>query len=377
MYQPFVFKLPNVTLDNKSITTDKDNVEMSTVKPYPLFTLGFHSFLHRTRNAMNITKNLQTKTEFYYVVNPFENKISNYEDDMVSSTKTYLKAKDEYSNDFQKLWEILFAFDIAPNNQTIQIIGNDELEECVKLFKEKTSKTASKDKFVSGKEVKTGSCDLIINNYKKKVDDYNFIEQESYQELIETLLSIMTNLSDKGNVVLQIYDTFTIPTLKLIYILQSCFDEAYIYKPFMSRHSDNEKYLILKKFKSPKNDVIKGLESAIKNQENKKYLIEIFPELVLSKDYLNTFKYINIRLINNQQIMINEIVKYIKENNYFGDKYHMFRDKQIESTKWWINSFYPPSVNLYEKNKDDLGKLFKGSQEKLNLEYQKFIETIV
>ena len=75
--------------------------------------------------------------------------------------------------------------------------------------------------------------------------------------------------------------------------------------------------------------------------------------------------------------MINEIIKYIKENNYFGDKYHIFRDKQIESSKWWISNFYPPSVNLYEKNKDELGKLFKGSQEKLNLEYQKFIELLL
>jgi hypothetical protein len=75
--------------------------------------------------------------------------------------------------------------------------------------------------------------------------------------------------------------------------------------------------------------------------------------------------------------MINDIVKYIKDNNYYGDKYHTYRDKQIESTKWWITNFYPPSVNLYEKNKDELDKLFKNSQEKLQSEYQKFVETLV
>jgi hypothetical protein len=145
----------------------------------------------------------------------------------------------------------------------------------------------------------------------------------------------------------------------------------------MSRHSDNEKYIILKNFKTPENNVIKGLENAYKNYDNKKYLIDIFPKLIISKDYLNIFKFINIKLINYQQIMINDIVKYIKENNYFGDKYHIYRDKQIESTKWWISNFYPPSVNLYEKNKDELDKLFKNSQEKLKLEYQKFVDTLV
>ena len=377
MYQPFVFKLPNIILDSKTITSDDNNIEISNIKPYPYFTLGFHSFIHRTRNAMDIIKNLQTKIEFYFVVNPFENNISNYNDDLISSTETYLKSNIKYSNEFQKLWEILFVFDITSNNQTIQIIGNNELEDCIKLFKEKTSKTNSKDKFVLDKEIKKGNYNLIINNFKKKVIDNNFFEQETYYELLETVISIINNLSDNGNTILQLYDTFTISTIKLIYILQSCFEESYIYKPYMSRHSDNEKYIVLKNFKTPENNVIKGLENAYKNYDNKKYLIDIFPKLIISKDYLNTFKFINIKLINYQQIMINDIVKYIKENNYFGDKYHIFRDKQIESSKWWISNFYPPSVNLYEKNKDEHGKLFKGSQEKLNLEYQRFIELLL
>ena len=210
MYQPFVFKLPDITLESKTITSDKNNVEMSNIRPYPLFTLGFHSFLHRTRNGMEITKNLQTKIEFYYVVNPFENKISNYEDDLISSTKTYLNTKKEYSNEFQKLWEVLFVFDITFQNQNIQIIGSDELEECIKLFKEKTSKNNSKDKFVLDKEIKKNNYNLIINNFKKKVDDENFIEQESYQELLETVILILKNLSESSHAILQLYDTFTI-----------------------------------------------------------------------------------------------------------------------------------------------------------------------
>jgi hypothetical protein len=375
MYQPFIFKLPSVTLNNKTITSDKDNIEMSYIKPYPLFTLGFHYYLHRTREGMNITKNLQTKTEFYYVVNPFENKISNYEEDIISSTKTYLKTDNNYSNEFQKIWEILFAFDITSNKQTIQIIGSNEIQDCVKLFKEKTIKNNSKDIFVSDKEVKNNSCDLIINNYKKNANDN--IEQESYQELLEIVISILKNLADKGSVILQIYDTFTIPTIKLIYILHSCFEEVYIYKPYMSRHSDNEKYLILKKFKIQKNDIIKGLENAHKNLDKKQYLIEIFPDLVLSKNYLNIFKYINIRLINIQQIMCNEIIKYIKENNYFGDKFHESKNKQIEATKWWIKMFYPPSNNMYQTNKELIDKLIKTTIEKNNQEKEKFLSTFI
>ena len=136
----------------------------------------------------------------------------------------------------------------------------------------------------------------------------------------------------------------------------------------------------MKNFKGTKNSdkIIKILESIYENYEDnkKKYVQDILPDLDIPKEWMNIFKFINIRLVNNQQIMINEIVKYIKENNYFGDKYHIFRDKQIESSNWWIKNFYPPSENVYQKNKEDLDKLYKATQEKLNLESQKFSEIL-
>jgi hypothetical protein len=33
----------------------------------------------------------------------------------------------------------------------------------------------------------------------------------------------------------------------------------------------------------------------------------------------------------------------------------MYIEKQIEATKWWTASFYPPSSNLFQKNKDANG----------------------
>ena len=156
-------------------------------------------------------------------------------------------------------------------------------------------------------------------------------------------------------------------------------NESFIYKPFISRQSNSERFLILKGFKSGKNldKMIAMLEGMLKSFDNKKYVFDIIPNIELPRDYMTFFTFVNTRLVNNQQIMINEIIKYIKENNYFGDKYHIFRDKQIESSKWWIKNFYPPSENIYEKNKEDLGKLYKVTQEKINLECQKFIESLV
>ena len=113
----------------------------------------------------------------------------------------------------------------------------------------------------------------------------------------------------------------------------------------------------------------------IKDQNAAKLYSEIapiiFPEMDLPLSYLDKFKFINIKIANPQQIMINEIVKYIKENNYFGDKYHMYIEKQIDATKWWTSNFYPPSSNLFEKNKADMVKLLNTTQEKLDMEMHK------
>ena len=118
------------------------------------------------------------------------------------------------------------------------------------------------------------------------------------------------------------------------------------------------------------------LEDILKLMNSNKYVSDILPDLIVPKEFIGVFKFINIKLVNNQQIMVNEIIKYIKENNYFGDKYHAFRDKQIESKEFWINNFYPPSVSIYEKTKKDLDTLYKTIQAKLNAECTHFIESL-
>jgi len=377
MYHPFII---NINPNKNEINNKTDNIVLSPRISYPLFALGFHSYLHRTRSAMEITENLQTKEKFYYVVNPFEPNISNYEDDITSLTKKYFNYNKDIPHEFLNIWEILFALDIINKNKIDVLILSDGISDVLDLYKDKLD--ANLNIIANEKNIKKkNSFDLIVSSQNIIVDDENFIEQHFYKELLTTIVKILKNQSDNGNSVIKIYDTMTIVSLKIINLISSFYDDTFIYKPFISRESDSEKYLILKKFKAPKNadNLIKILEDIIKliDNKNKDFTNDIFPEMVLSKEFMGIFKFINIRLINNQQIMINEIIKYIKENNYFGDKYHIFRDKQIESTKWWISTFYPPSKNLYEKNQTDISKLYKTTLDKTNLECKKFLETLI
>ena len=57
--------------------------------------------------------------------------------------------------------------------------------------------------------------------------------------------------------------------------------------------------------------------------------------------------------------MINKLVTYIKENNYYGEKYHNYRNDQIESTKNWISEYYPKDKKILTKKIKELESQLK------------------
>lgn len=392
MHQPFIFKLESgksEVLDNKP---QKEDVLLSSTINLPLNSLGFQTFLHRTKKALDITKNMQSKNEIYYVVNPFELAIPNYEDTLSNLTKHYLSIKSDNrvettSREFYKFWEMLFLFNVADQkDMTCSVMANNSevISMTVTSFRQKLGSGGKKDKInvidLSKKSAKTNdNIDLVLADSEIKVDDENFQEQESYQLLLKEIVTALSIQAKGGNFILKIFETFTLPSIKLVYLLSSFYDSTYIYKPYYSRASTSEKYLVCKGFKSEKgiDNKIKLLENAIDLMNSNKYVFDIFPSLIVPQTYLDTFKFINIKIANPQQIMINEIVKYIKENNYYGEKYHNFREKQIEATKWWVNYFYPPSDNLFQKNKMELEKIIQASKEKNKMELDKFTSVII
>ena len=285
-------------------------------------------------------------------------------------SKKYLKMED-ISIQTIILWELLFTFDIYGTN----CIVSENLENLVKIFGEKMGKNEkiklySKDKEIE--KLKSNSCDLIILLNDTIVDENNNVNN-----MINMIIRILSNQSENGTTILQIGDTFTFNTLKLIYILTSFFDDVIVYKPYTSKSYEIDKYLILSKFKSNKNIdmVVKQLEKSISPKD--KFHINLFPDLTLSNDFISIFKYINIKLVNTQQIYINDIIVFIKGNDYFGDDYHKYKSIQLAFTKWWIMTFFPPSVNLYKKNKEELDSLISSTQEKIKLETQNFLQTIM
>jgi hypothetical protein len=443
MYNPFIFKLNSGNSDIL-LKHQNDNIKTSSTINLPLSSLGFHTFIHRTKSAMSITNNLQSKTKFYYIVNPFEIEIDNYEDSLNNLTKKYLNITDDkpniLSNSFYKMWEMLFLFDLDNSKELVyaSIEGSSQsFIQAVILFREKLGNGVSNDKIFSipvnsqkGEYIEMGKqflgyyndihpglintksfkgkkqtditniknissfkteikktkqyADLITADGEFMWDENNFQEQEGYKLILGEIVCALNVQAKDGNFVIKVFESFTIPTIKLLYILSSFYEETYIYKPLFSRPIDSERYFICKKFKydwkkdtTLLNNKIKSLENSLEEMNTLSFIRDIYSELIIPQSFINKIRFINIKITTPQQIMINEIVKYIKENNYFGDKYHTFKEGQINATKWWINNFFPPSKNLLEKNKDDLKKMVEAIINKYNLEEEKFTNNLI
>lgn len=438
MYKQFIVKLDSGKSDILE-KESKDNLILSSTINIPLISLGFHSFIHRTKSAMTLTDKLQTKNKFYMIVNPYETIIQNYEDSINKLSKIYFNSKEdkpEYSsNEFYELWEILFLFNIANSKDLSSAVISDKTDNYIEslsnfrekfvtsnksliynvteeqnggatelsdveliggMKKKKTSKKSVTSASVTGgNNTKTKmnlstfnksnlNLDLIIaTTYNTDETVFLHYEQENYKYIISRMISALNNQSKGGSFILKIHESFTKPTIKLLYLLSSFYDEVNVYKPLFSRPIDSSKYIICTKFKYDNiaaiTKKIKSLETVLNeiNANQNKFVYDVYPELEVSQEYINKFKFINIRIANQEQIMINDIIVYIKGNNYFGENYHKYRNIQIESTKWWVTNFYPPSKNLYDTNREELTKSIKQNMEKYEMDANKLISVII
>ena len=432
MYKPVVYEL---IPGKDDIFNYNNDVIKSPYQNMPLFSLGFHPYIHQTKEKMEIVNNLKKKREnFYYVVNPFEHKIPNYEESLSDSTKIYFNlAKDSpkiLSRAFYKLWEILYIFDLIDINQkniTYAALaeGRGSFLQALMYYREKFSqnnskkdkyyavsihsedknvqniasqfigyhenknpgrlhvhKTYSKEKAFGSKTKDNGDLTDIktISLFKKDIKknkkwadivsadggfqwlDENMQEQEAYALLLGEILGAISVQAKKGSFVLKLFESFTLLTVKMIYIVNMFYDISYIFKPFTSRPSNSEKYLICKGFKYDQDSKelqqkIKKIEEILEQFNTKEHINDIFTQFKVPEDFINLFRNIDTNIANNQQIEINKMIDYINGNNYYGSKYHKFRDDQIEATKYWKETFYPINQKVYNEQRETIKKI--------------------
>jgi len=408
IYEPVIYQLP-IQPKNKSILNEKPTIIHSKFQSEPMFKLGFNHFAHPTKEKLSIINKVKLKKELYYVANEFEASINSYEGDIQNNSLTYFSTN-IVSNNFYSLWEILLYFNLLPNDSTnITTVNISDTSgvftQATMCFRDKFSTKNKSDQyycmFESNEDNLTDLEDKFIKYYSKEkpknfilsedksilqftkelIDqkinaelitangelqwfDKNYQEQESYRLILNEIISALNLQAKNGNFVCRFFETFTNISIKLILILQEFYTNVIICKPLMSRKFESERYVIAIGFKYAKSNELQSkidILEKISNEMNKfelenKFTNDIFSEYEIPKDYLSVFKTLNNTIYCSQFETINNIDKYIKSDNFMGDEYHKYQEKQILATTYWLKTFYPITKNDFAKNAKEIQK---------------------
>lgn len=310
MNNPIVYQLPSIESKTNILSTNAD-IKVSKTINYPKFQYGFNHFIYSTKDKMEVTIG---KKKFYYVVNPYEHTIDKYESSLDNVTQKYFELKnkpDILSRAFYKLWEIIFMFNLIPDDQKnftsahlaegpgsfIQAViyyrekfCKPELTKGDKLFGitlHKESKnvpemernfiksfdkkfnlhrtvdinTAKNNKYDNGDITDVKTINNFYNTVKSsgKLADLvtadggfvwkneNFQEQEAYVLLFGEIIGGLRVQAEGGNFIIKFFESYTNVTIKFLNILQIFYDNVFIVKPLTSRTSNSEKYIVCSK----------------------------------------------------------------------------------------------------------------------------------
>lgn len=184
----------------------------------------------------------------------------------------------------------------------------------------------------------------------------NLQEQEAYRLIFSEIVTALKIQKEGGNFVIKIFDTYTQITIKMIELLRTFYKDVYICKPYTSRISNSEKYVVCKNFLKSKinSTFINSLEDMIvKMNKNSTFnIIDIFSDFIIDDELIEEYKEINKELLIKQYVGINNISKFINLDNKNGSEYNEYNDKQIEASYFWNNLF------LDSDNIDKINKIF-------------------
>lgn len=392
-----VYQLPAL---NKSSNVIKYLEKHELTRSYSTFlrqaqlSNGFISYMYQTKDKMEFVNDPKYKGKsFWHVTNPFEHSIQKSGDntiDITEASKLYFgeTSLNIVSRAFYKLWEILMLFDIIPvtgsiisahlaeapgsfvqslmfyrekfyrdhsrdEHYTISLEDHD-----VPSFKKDFKRVYSKVKIYEqdGGDLTTRQSINGFEQFSKKADfitadggfdwkNENFQEQEAYRLILGEIITAFKIQKPGGSFVLKIFETYTDVSMRLLMILSSAYEDVFIFKPFTSRPSNSERYVICKNYSIVSNTVINKLidllEEMNSQHEIAREIADFMVDIEIPHKYMNTINVASSQLNNIQFIAINKIIAFVESRNYYGDQYRKFLSLQQEANDFWIQTFYP------------------------------------
>ena len=250
-----------------------------------------------------------------------------------------LKPTNEYIPDFNKIKKIFNG------NNNIKIeYGNlyiyDDVKNYISKFNNQKAILVTAD----------GGFDYSSN--------FNGQEINSCQIIYSECIVALNILKKGGSFVCKVFDLFSYTMIQILYILSSCFDEVYIYKPETSRPANSEKYLVCMYYKdnlsdTSKNNLLKIIE--LWNDKTSDLTEEdsiIFKDIKVSNSFIQNLNNYNEQYMETQIYYLNNTIK-LAEHKIEKDKYYEIIQNQVNNAIEWCKK-YDMEINknsiYYKKN---------------------------
>lgn len=180
-----------------------------------------------------------------------------------------------------------------------------------------------------------GSCNLVTADGGFDYSDkYHLQEESSYRLLYSEILIALQVQKLKGNFVIKVFDLFSKNSVKLLYILYLVYESIEIFKPYTSRKSNSEKYIVCRKLSYDPKHIVHKMNYYFNEPSNIQLNVpDTFYEEILRYNNLYT----------EQQISkINEIKKVIDDITY---KTNSRVKEQVEYGEKWCELYKLPINN--------------------------------
>jgi len=301
---------------------------------------GPGSFIQATilyRDYLAAKKKVKSSNDKYYAVT-------------LHSTNEYLHMEKQFMDHYNKEKpKRLHILETIPTKDINDLYGGG--------YEEKTNgdltKLSTINIFAGGAKTKAFAekSDFITADGGFEWKNENFQEQEAFRLIFGEILTALKTQNDNGHFVLKIFDTFTLPTLYLIELLKDYYKNVYICKPYTSRASNSEKYIVCKYFKGISDKDLTILDKILVDlDKNKNYYVnQIFPTFKIDENDLQYYVKINNKLALSQYIAMNKILTFLQLDNKNGAEYNDYHNLQINATKLWIDK-YLKNINSVANN---------------------------
>jgi cap1 methyltransferase len=133
-------------------------------------------------------------------------------------------------------------------------------------------------------------------------DEYNNKEQLHYKLILYEIYYCLNNQKIGGSCIIKFFDIFTESTIQMLYILSKSYKDVYIYKPYTSRPTNSEKYVICSGYREGNESKKRILGEYIKiySKELSTSNRIIFDIINVPIEYKNQIEEINKKFVDNQ-----------------------------------------------------------------------------